>query len=91
MNQQRSRRFRASKESSEKAVEVAKIRAKLQAEGAILPPPKDDGSHFDSNCITPVSSLKPLDTSNKFSPLYLIIGITFMFYCWYRDSFEGKI
>lgn len=57
MNQQRSRRFRASKESSEKAVEVAKIRAKLEAEGAILPPPKDDSSHFDSNCITPVSRL----------------------------------
>lgn len=53
MNQQRSRRFRASKESAEKVIEVEKIRAKLENEGAILPPPKE-GSHFDSNCITPV-------------------------------------
>lgn len=53
MNQQRSRRFRASKETSEKVIEIARVRAKLEAEGAILPPPKE-GSHFDSNCITPV-------------------------------------
>ena len=57
MNQQRSRRFRASKESAEKVIEIAKIRAKLESEGAILPPPKE-GSHFDSNCITPVRNCK---------------------------------
>ncbi|KAL1460610.1 hypothetical protein WDU94_012582 [Cyamophila willieti] len=53
MNQQRSRRFRASKETAEKIAEVAKIREKLLADGCILPPEKEKGSHFDSNCITP--------------------------------------
>ncbi|XP_053657823.1 5'-3' exoribonuclease 2 homolog [Anopheles marshallii] len=53
MNQQRSRRFRASKESAEKAAEMARIREELAAKGAILPPEKEKGSHFDSNCITP--------------------------------------
>uniref|UniRef100_A0A4Y0BJ93 5'-3' exoribonuclease n=1 Tax=Anopheles funestus TaxID=62324 RepID=A0A4Y0BJ93_ANOFN len=53
MNQQRSRRFRASKESAEKAAEVARIREELAAKGAILPPEKEKGSNFDSNCITP--------------------------------------
>uniref|UniRef100_A0A8D8TWE9 5'-3' exoribonuclease n=1 Tax=Cacopsylla melanoneura TaxID=428564 RepID=A0A8D8TWE9_9HEMI len=53
MNQQRSRRFRASKETAEKIAEVNKIREKLLADGCILPPEKEKGSHFDSNCITP--------------------------------------
>ncbi|XP_065212069.1 5'-3' exoribonuclease 2 homolog [Planococcus citri] len=53
MNQQRSRRFRATKETTEKIIEVNKIREKLLADGAILPPAKEAGSHFDSNCITP--------------------------------------
>lgn len=53
MNQQRSRRFRASKEAAEKAIEVARIREELKAKGAILPPEKPKGEHFDSNCITP--------------------------------------
>uniref|UniRef100_A0A336MUE1 5'-3' exoribonuclease n=1 Tax=Culicoides sonorensis TaxID=179676 RepID=A0A336MUE1_CULSO len=53
MNQQRSRRFRASKEAVEKAAEVARIREELKSKGAILPPEKPKGEHFDSNCITP--------------------------------------
>uniref|UniRef100_A0A182J174 5'-3' exoribonuclease n=1 Tax=Anopheles atroparvus TaxID=41427 RepID=A0A182J174_ANOAO len=53
MNQQRSRRFRASKETAEKVAEVARIREELLAKGATLPPEKEKGSHFDSNCITP--------------------------------------
>lgn len=53
MNQQRSRRFRASKEAAEKAVEVARIREELKSKGAILPPEKPKEHHFDSNCITP--------------------------------------
>lgn len=53
MNQQRSRRFRASKEAAEKASEVSRIREELKAKGAILPPEKPKGDHFDSNCITP--------------------------------------
>lgn len=53
MNQQRSRRFRASKEAAEKAAEVSRIREELKAKGAILPPEKPKESHFDSNCITP--------------------------------------
>ncbi|XP_058467730.1 5'-3' exoribonuclease 2 homolog [Malaya genurostris] len=53
MNQQRSRRFRASKEAAEKAAEIIKIREELAARGCILPPEKEKGAHFDSNCITP--------------------------------------
>lgn len=53
MNQQRSRRFRASKEAVEKAIEVERIREDLKGKGAILPPEKPKGEHFDSNCITP--------------------------------------
>lgn len=53
MNQQRSRRFRASKEAAEKATEVARIREELKSKGAILPPEKPKEHHFDSNCITP--------------------------------------
>jgi 5'-3' exoribonuclease 2 len=53
MNQQRSRRFRASKETNEKIAEMERIRAELTAKGCILPPAKPSGSHFDSNCITP--------------------------------------
>lgn len=53
MNQQRSRRFRASKEAMEKAAEVERIREELRMKGAILPPEKPKEHHFDSNCITP--------------------------------------
>lgn len=53
MNQQRSRRFRASKESSEKREAMAKIKAELRAKGVILPEEKGNQEHFDSNCITP--------------------------------------
>ncbi|CAG0879509.1 unnamed protein product [Cyprideis torosa] len=51
MNQQRSRRFRASKEAAEKTAEIERLRKELSSMGASLPPPKE--SHFDSNCITP--------------------------------------
>ncbi|XP_063387514.1 5'-3' exoribonuclease 2 homolog [Cydia fagiglandana] len=53
MNQQRSRRFRASKETQEKIEEVARIRSELLVKGAYLPPEKPKEAHFDSNCITP--------------------------------------
>lgn len=52
MNQQRSRRFRASKEAIEKAEQIAEIRSRLENEGYPLPPEKKN-EHFDSNCITP--------------------------------------
>lgn len=55
MNQQRSRRFRASKETLEKNEDMELIRKNLIEAGAILPPEKPKGEHFDSNCITPVS------------------------------------
>lgn len=54
MNQQRSRRFRASKEASEKINEIKRIRSELSLKGASLPPEKPKEEHFDSNCITPV-------------------------------------
>ncbi|XP_064599809.1 5'-3' exoribonuclease 2-like, partial [Liolophura sinensis] len=53
MNQQRSRRFRASKESKEKAEEITKVREELLAKGAYVPPEKPASEKFDSNCITP--------------------------------------
>jgi len=54
MNQQRSRRFRASKETKEKIEEMARIKKELESRGAYVPPQKEKGEHFDSNCITPV-------------------------------------
>ncbi|THD26641.1 5'-3' exoribonuclease 2 [Fasciola hepatica] len=53
MNQQRSRRFRAAKESREKHLTVERLRHELMARGAHLPPGKDAAEYFDSNCITP--------------------------------------
>jgi 5'-3' exoribonuclease 2 len=53
MNQQRSRRFRASKEAADKREQIANIRKKLESEGVPLPPPRKEEDHFDSNCITP--------------------------------------
>ena len=53
MNQQRSRRFRASKEAAEKVLTMARMRKELEESGAYLPPEKEKGAHFDSNCITP--------------------------------------
>ncbi|EFN70493.1 5'-3' exoribonuclease 2-like protein [Camponotus floridanus] len=53
MNQQRSRRFRASKETTEKINEIQRIRSELANKGAPLPPEKPKEEHFDSNCITP--------------------------------------
>ncbi|XP_023328403.1 5'-3' exoribonuclease 2 homolog [Eurytemora carolleeae] len=53
MNQQRSRRFRASKETAEKIETMERIREELEAKGMYLPPQKQKDSHFDSNCITP--------------------------------------
>jgi 5'-3' exoribonuclease 2 len=56
MNQQRSRRFRASKETSEKLIEIERIRIELATKGVCVPPQKPKEDHFDSNCITPVST-----------------------------------
>ncbi|XP_017757623.1 PREDICTED: 5'-3' exoribonuclease 2 homolog [Eufriesea mexicana] len=53
MNQQRSRRFRASKEAQEKNKEIKEIRSTLILRGATLPPEKSKEELFDSNCITP--------------------------------------
>lgn len=57
MNQQRSRRFRASKETSEKIDEIERIRSELAGKGVFLPPEKPKEEHFDSNCITPVRNV----------------------------------
>jgi len=53
MNQQRSRRFRAAKDSRESKEEISRIKEELRQKGALLPPEQEKGEHFDSNCITP--------------------------------------
>ena len=44
MNQQRSRRFRASKEAAEKVMTMARLREELEENGAYLPPEKEKAS-----------------------------------------------
>ncbi|XP_078130514.1 5'-3' exoribonuclease 2 isoform X2 [Sander vitreus] len=52
MNQQRSRRFRASKEGVELTEEKARMREEVIQRGGYLPP-EEIKERFDSNCITP--------------------------------------
>uniref|UniRef100_A0A6Q2Y583 5'-3' exoribonuclease n=1 Tax=Esox lucius TaxID=8010 RepID=A0A6Q2Y583_ESOLU len=52
MNQQRSRRFRASKEGVELVEEKSRIREEILGKGGYLPP-DEIKERFDSNCITP--------------------------------------
>ena len=52
MNQQRSRRFRAAQEATEKAIEVQKVKDSL-ADRGIEVKEKEKREHFDSNVITP--------------------------------------
>ncbi|XP_066576846.1 5'-3' exoribonuclease 2 isoform X2 [Amia ocellicauda] len=52
MNQQRSRRFRASKEGVELVEEKQRIREEIFKRGGYLPP-DEIKERFDSNCITP--------------------------------------
>uniref|UniRef100_A0A671X4Y0 5'-3' exoribonuclease n=1 Tax=Sparus aurata TaxID=8175 RepID=A0A671X4Y0_SPAAU len=52
MNQQRSRRFRASKEGVELTDEKNRIREEIIQRGGYLPP-EEIKERFDSNCITP--------------------------------------
>lgn len=53
MNQQRSRRFRAAKESIMKKSEVTRIREELKEKGVVFDEDETKKSHFDSNVITP--------------------------------------
>ncbi|XP_053203479.1 5'-3' exoribonuclease 2 homolog [Panonychus citri] len=53
MNQQRSRRFRASKESTMKKIEIDRIREELKGRGVIFDEGETKKAHFDSNVITP--------------------------------------
>ena len=55
MNQQRSRRFRAAKDTAEKSNEIKRLRAQIIANGGSVPPEQPNEERFDSNCITPVS------------------------------------
>ncbi|KAF3703204.1 5'-3' exoribonuclease 2 [Channa argus] len=52
MNQQRSRRFRASKEGMELVEEKHRMREEIIGKGGYLPP-EEIKERFDSNCITP--------------------------------------
>ncbi|KAM9316010.1 5'-3' exoribonuclease 2 [Gastrophryne carolinensis] len=52
MNQQRSRRFRASKEGVELTEEKNRMREEVLSKGGYLPP-EEKKERFDSNCITP--------------------------------------
>src|ERR1700712_3662213 len=52
MNQQRSRRFRASKETVDKAEQMEKIKNEIRMNGGLLPEDKnveEKSEHFDSN------------------------------------------
>ena len=53
MNQQRSRRFRAAKESYEKASEIKRLKDQIVSNGGSVPPDVPHEDKFDSNCITP--------------------------------------
>lgn len=56
MNQQRSRRFRASKEAVDKSEQMERIMSEIRNNGGLLPEDKkthEKAEHFDSNCITP--------------------------------------
>lgn len=53
MNQQRSRRFRAAKESYEKSSEIKRLKEQIMANGGTVPPDVPQSEKFDSNCITP--------------------------------------
>lgn len=53
MNQQRSRRFRAAKESTEKQNEIRRLKTQIISNGGVVPADKPAEEHFDSNCITP--------------------------------------
>ena len=58
MNQQRSRRFRATKEADEKLEEMARIKEDLKSKGVYVSPQEEEKIvHFDSNCITTVRFL----------------------------------
>lgn len=55
-NQQRSRRFRASKEAVDKAEQMEKIMNEIRNTGELLPEDKlshSKSEHFDRNCVTP--------------------------------------
>lgn len=82
MNQQRSRRFRASKEAAEKALQIEKVRAKLEADGFPLPSKKDSELHFDSNCITPGTPFMSRYPGFKASSVILAS-------CAFLHSFQG--
>lgn len=66
MNQQRSRRFRAAKERKDKDEAEAEARESMppQAEGAEDDNETDNGSSFDSNCITPGTKFMALVASS---------------------------
>jgi 5'-3' exoribonuclease 2 len=55
MNQQRSKQFRASKETIEKIDEISRLREELTQKDYDLPPEKEKGEDSDSNCFKPVS------------------------------------
>jgi 5'-3' exoribonuclease 2 len=67
MNQQRSRRFRAAKESTEKSNEIKRLRESIVSNGGVVPPEKLESEKFDSNCITPVIILLFSQFINIFS------------------------
>lgn len=53
MNQQRSRRFRAARESMDKKMEIERIKEELRQKGVIIDDSNGKKAHFDSNVITP--------------------------------------
>ena len=55
---------------SEKREDIARIKEELRAKGCSVPPDKPESSHFDSNCITPVSDAFFFHTLSSLFPHY---------------------
>uniref|UniRef100_A0A3B5QRQ6 5'-3' exoribonuclease 2 n=1 Tax=Xiphophorus maculatus TaxID=8083 RepID=A0A3B5QRQ6_XIPMA len=75
MNQQRSRRFRASKEGAELTEEKNRMREEVIQRGGYLPP-EEIKERFDSNCITPVKPHSGRDAfhSDPFVPVQVFLS-----------------
>jgi 5'-3' exoribonuclease 2 len=85
MNQQRSRRFRAAKESVQLSELMAEKKLEIERAGGRLPPPDPKKEKFDSNCITPGTEF--MDRLAKALRFY--ISERWAFFSWAQFSQEN--